>query len=88
MKPSCGGTLLRQPWGITWDPSKTWLYIGDSGNGRVVRWSPSTSTCQVVTSGAGAPQALGSPAYVTFGPDGRLYVSDGSRNVFAFTING
>ena len=88
VKPSCGGTLLRSPWGITWDPSKTWLYIGDSGNGRVVRWSPSTSTCQVVTSGAGAPQALGSPAYLTFGSDGRLYVSDGSRNVFAFTING
>ncbi len=32
MKPSCGGKGLAQPWGITWDPGKTWLYIGDVKN--------------------------------------------------------
>jgi len=87
-KPSCGGTLLKSPWGITWDPAKTWLYIGDLGNKRVVRWSPSTSTCQVVTTGADAPRSLIGPNYVAFGPDGRLYVADNTRHVYAFTIGG
>jgi sugar lactone lactonase YvrE len=88
VRPNCGGTTLRQPWGITWDPAQTWLYIGDVGNARVVRWSPSTGTCQVVTKGADAPGGWRGTNYVTFGPDGRLYASDNSRHVYAFTING
>ena len=88
VKPTCGGAQLKSPWGITWDPSNTWLYIGDLGNKRVVRWSPSTSTCQVVTTGADAPQPLVGPNYLAFGPDGRLFVADNSRHVYAFTIGG
>jgi DNA-binding beta-propeller fold protein YncE len=88
-KPSCGGKALKSPWGITWDPSNTWLYVGDLGNSRVVRWSPSSpSTCQVVTTGSDAPQAFKGPNYLAFGPDGRLYVSDNTGHVYAFTING
>jgi DNA-binding beta-propeller fold protein YncE len=88
VKPSCGGTGLKTPWGITWDPSKTWLYIGDLGNRRVVRWSPSSGACQVVTKGADAPEPFTGSNYVAFGPDGRLFVSDNTRHVYAFTING
>jgi DNA-binding beta-propeller fold protein YncE len=87
-RPSCGGTGLRSPWGITWDPSERWLYIGDYGNARVVRWSPSSSTCQVVTTGADAPQRFRGPNYLDFGPDGRLYVSDNTRHVYSFRIVG
>lgn len=87
VRPACGGTGLKQPWGITWDPARTWLYIGDLGNARIVRWSPSTGTCQVVTTGADAPSGWRGPNYVTFGPDGLLYASDNSRHVYAFTIN-
>jgi len=88
VRPSCGGTALRQPWGITWDPSRTWLYIGDLGNKRVVRWAPGTSTCQVVTTGADTPDGFKGANYLDFGPDGRLYVSDNTRHVYAFTIVG
>jgi DNA-binding beta-propeller fold protein YncE len=88
VRPSCGGSGLNAPWGITWDPSERWLYIGDYGNNRIVRWSPSSSTCRVVTTGADAPQRFRGPNYLDFGPDGRLYVSDNTRHVYAFTIIG
>jgi DNA-binding beta-propeller fold protein YncE len=87
-RPSCGGTGLQSPWGITWNPTQTWLYIGDYGNDRVVRWSPSSSTCQVVTVGADAPKRFEGPNYLSFGPDRRLYVSDNTRHVYAFRITG
>jgi hypothetical protein len=41
----------------------------------------------VVTTGADAPQRFEGPNYLDFGPDGRLYVSDNTRHVYAFTIN-
>jgi DNA-binding beta-propeller fold protein YncE len=88
VSPSCGGTRLDSPWGITWDRPSRWLYIGDLGNNRIVRWSPSSSTCQVVTTGADAPDRFRGPNYLAFGPDGRLYVSDNTRHVYAFTIRG
>ena len=31
-KPSCGGTGLSGPWDAAWDPSHTWIYIGDKGH--------------------------------------------------------
>lgn len=89
VRPSCGGTLLKQPWGITWDPSRTWLYIGDTGNVRVVRWNPVTGACEVVTTGADTPERrFKGPDYLDFGPDGRLFVSDNNRRVYAFDITG
>jgi DNA-binding beta-propeller fold protein YncE len=88
VRPTCGGTPLQRPWGITWNPARTWLYIGDSGNRRVVRWSPSTGNCQVVTTGVDTPRGFKAPDYVAFGPDGRLFVSDNSRHVYAFRITG
>jgi DNA-binding beta-propeller fold protein YncE len=87
VRPTCGGKTLRAPWGITWNPAKRWLYVGDQGNRRIVRWSPSASTCQVVTTGSDAPQPFRGPNYLAFGPDGRLYVSDDTHHVYAFTIN-
>jgi DNA-binding beta-propeller fold protein YncE len=88
-KPTCGGSGLLHPWGITWDPSHTWLYIGDAGRARVVRWNPSTNACEVVTTGADTPEGrLKAPDYLEFGPDGRLYVSDNNRRVYAFTVAG
>ncbi len=43
--------------GITWDPTRTWLYIGDVGNKRIVRWDPVSGTCQVVATTATLPAA-------------------------------
>src|SRR5262245_66642595 len=46
--PTCGGLHLNGPWGAAWDPTHTWIYIGDEGNKPVVRWSPDNPTvCQV-----------------------------------------
>jgi tripartite motif-containing protein 71 len=89
-KPSCGGTGLRAPVGMTFDPSRTWLYIADTQNHRVVRVRPDNSACEVVTTGLDTPaKSLAGPRYLTFSPDGStLYVSDSSRHVYAFTISG
>jgi len=89
-KPNCGGTLLSQPWGITWDPARTWLYIGDVGNKRIVRWDPVSGSCQVVATTATLPAgySMDGSNYLAFGPDGRLYASDNSRHIYAFTITG
>jgi tripartite motif-containing protein 71 len=88
-QPTCGGTRLNQPWGATWDPSHTWIYIGDKGGKRVVRWNPATLQCDVVTTGADTPEgSLSGPDFLNFGPDGKLYVSDNNKRVYSFTITG
>jgi sugar lactone lactonase YvrE len=90
VKPSCGGKLLAQPWGITWDPARTWLYIGDVKNARIVRWNPSSSVCQVVATSADLPsqfQMLGSN-YIEFAGANTMYVSDNARHVYVFTVTG
>jgi sugar lactone lactonase YvrE len=90
VKPSCGGKGLAQPWGITWDPSKTWLYIGDVKNARVVRWNPSTNVCQVVVTSNDLPaqyQMLGSN-FIEFDSNGLMYVSDNARHIYVFQVTG
>ena len=88
-KPNCGGTLLKTPWGITWNPEKTWLYIGDVGNARIVRMSPDGATCEVVTTGADVPEgALKGVNYIEFDSAGRMYASDNNRRVYRFLITG
>ena len=89
MRPSCSGTALKQPWGITWDPSRTWLYIGDVLNARIVRMSPDGATCQVVTTGVDVPEGrLRGSNFLEFDAQGRLYASDNNRRVYRFTLNG
>jgi len=88
-KPNCGGALLKTPWGITWNPEKTWLYIGDVGNARIVRMSPDGATCEVVTTGADVPEgALMGVNYIEFDSAGRMYASDNNRRVYRFLITG
>jgi len=87
-KPNCGGTGLSNPWDAAWDPSHTWIYIGDKGHSRVVRWNPATKACDVVTDGSGTPVGhFKGPDFLNFGPDGKLYVSDNTKHVFSFHIN-
>ncbi len=89
LKPNCAGVGLRQPWGITWDPSHTWLYIGDVGNARIVRMSPDGSTCQVVTTGLDVPEGkLKGTNFIEFDSLGRLYASDNNRRVYRFQLTG
>jgi tripartite motif-containing protein 71 len=89
-KPVCAGVGIKGAVGMNFDPSHTWLYIGDTQNHRVVRVKPDNSACEVVTTGADTPQKLlKGPDYIDFSPDGgTLYVSDNSRHVYAFTITG
>lgn len=86
-----GGAHLNQPRGVTIDPTGQWIYVGDSGNNQVVRIHAdlSASSAVVVTNGADTPQgAFSGPEWMTFGSDGRLYVSDNNQTVYAFTITG
>jgi hypothetical protein len=86
-QPKCGGSTMSGPWDAAWDPSHSWIYIGDKGHKRIVRWRPSDNTCQVVTTGADVPEgALRGPDFLNFGPDGKLYVSDNNKRVYSFTI--
>ncbi|MDX6521694.1 MAG: tripartite motif-containing protein 71 [Gaiellales bacterium] len=87
-KPSCGnGGTMSGPWDAAWDPTHSWIYIGDKGKARVVRWSPTTHACEVVTTGADTPEgALSGPDFLNFGPDGKLYVSDNNKRVYSFTF--
>jgi tripartite motif-containing protein 71 len=87
-KPTCGnGGGPSGPWDAAWDPSHTWIYIGDKVNARVVRWSPTTHACEVVTTGADTPEGkLSGPDFLNFGPDGKLYVSDNNKRVYSFSF--
>ena len=87
-KPSCGGSGLSGPWDAAWDPTHTWIYIGDKGKARVVRWNPGTHACEVVTTGTETPEGhLSGADFLNFGPDGKLYVSDNNKRVYSFTFN-
>jgi sugar lactone lactonase YvrE len=90
VKPVCGGKGLAQPWGITWDPTQTWLYIGDVKNVRVVRWNPATNACQVVVTAQDVPAGVGflGANFVEFDKNGLMYVSDNARHVDVFKLNG
>ena len=90
IKPTCGGKGLAQPWGITWDPSHTWLYIGDVKNARIVRMSPDGATCQVVVTQADLPSGMQFQGanFIDFDSAGRMWVSDNSRHIYGFTITG
>jgi DNA-binding beta-propeller fold protein YncE len=85
------GGLSVTPRGLALDPTDTWLYIGD-GNGRIVRVSPVdlSTGAAVVTTGADTPLGhLNSPTWMQFNAfDGRLYASDDSESIYAFTITG
>jgi len=89
-KPMCAGVGLSNPWGITWNPQHTLLYIGDVNNKRIVRWDPASGTCDVVATTATLPAgySMDGSNFVEFGPDGRMYASDNSRHIYAFTITG
>jgi DNA-binding beta-propeller fold protein YncE len=79
------------PRGLALDPSDTWLYVGD-GHGRIVRVSAAdlSTGAVVVTTGADTPLGhLKSPVWMQFSAfDGRLYASDDSESIYAFTITG
>jgi DNA-binding beta-propeller fold protein YncE len=90
LAPLCGGLPLDNPQDVVLDSSKEWLYVADAAKKRVVRIATDgTLQCDVVTTGAETPQkTLGSPRYLDFAPDGRLFVSTSNRRVYAFTISG
>jgi DNA-binding beta-propeller fold protein YncE len=90
IKPTCGGKGLAQPWGITWDPSHTWLYIGDVKNARIVRMKPDGTGCQVVVTQADLPNGMQFEGanFIEFDSSGRMWVSDNSRHVYGFTVTG
>jgi DNA-binding beta-propeller fold protein YncE len=80
-------TGFNQPWGVALDPTGTWLYVADTNNKRIVRVHPDGSSSEVVTTMAGT-KPLAGPTYLAFDPSGRLYVSDNSHHVYAYTISG
>ena len=80
---------ISRPWGVTWDPSRTWLYVGDVANQRIVRMSPDGVTCQVVTRGLDVPEGkLRGSNFVEFDAQGRMYASDNNRRIYRFVLNG
>lgn len=86
VRPTCGGTALRSPTDVAWDPAGEWLYVADTGNDRVVRMKGDGTQCAVVTTGADTPAGFKGPDYLTFDGQGRLYVSTNSYYAYRFTI--
>jgi hypothetical protein len=82
------GLALNQPKGVAVDSSRTWLYIGDSGNKRIVRVNlADTTQRQVVTTGYDTVEGSFSlPRYLAFDSAGNLYVSDFNQHIEAFAV--
>ena len=87
LKPTCGGVALKGPTDVEVSPSGTQLWVTDTENQRVVRMNLDGTGCQVAVTGSTVPGgSLGNTRYLTFGPDGRLYVSTSTRRVYAFNV--
>jgi sugar lactone lactonase YvrE len=74
---------LSAPGGIVLDKNG-YIYIADTGNYRIVRWAPNSTTgvCIVactLTAGTNVNQ-LGWPTAVAFDDKGSLYVADSPNN--------
>lgn len=68
-----------------------YIYVVDSGNDRIVRWTTNYAaggTCIVGCSGSGSgANQLNSPRDIKFDSDGNLYVSDqGNNRIQKFSI--
>jgi sugar lactone lactonase YvrE len=73
------GCGLGQPWGVTFGPSRQWLYVGSVGNGKIVRMRPDGTGCQIVVSG------LRGANFIEFDSAGRMYASDNSKRILVYS---
>jgi sugar lactone lactonase YvrE len=83
---SFGGTALKDAMGIAFGPDGT-LFIADSGNSRVVSYTPANGQAAVTI--ATAAIGLASPMGVATDSTGNLYVADsGNDKIFAISTAG
>ena len=91
VKPSCGGTGLAQPWGITWDPEQdVALHRRREERAGGSHGTRPRNVCQVVVTSNDLPpqyQMLGSN-FIEFDSNGLMYVSDNARHIYVFQVTG
>ena len=85
---TAAGLVIKDPRGVQLDPTKTWVYIGDTGNKRVIRVKLSDPTVrELVTTGKGSPEGfLNFPRHLTFDTKGVLYISDFNQRIYAYMM--
>ena len=88
IRGTAAGLVIKEPRGVQVDPTLTWLYIGDTGNKRVIRVKISDPTVrELVTTGKGSPEGfLNFPRYLSFDTKGILYISDFNQRIYAYKM--
>lgn len=86
-----GASPLFTPTSMAFGPDGN-LYVGDFGSGNqsfVNRYDGNTGALidQFIAPGEGPPYGIYDPMGMTFGPDGKLYISDGLNGIDRFDPN-
>jgi sugar lactone lactonase YvrE len=85
-------TGLNQPWGVAVSPDGQWVYVADTWNHRIVKYSadgkPVTSWGSAQYGGQN-PFGLWGPRGIAVDAKGNVFVSDtGNKRIVAYTANG
>jgi uncharacterized protein (TIGR03663 family) len=85
-------TGLNQPWGVAVSPNGQWVYVADTWNHRIIKY---TADGKPVTSwgfsqyGGQDPLGLWGPRGIAVDLNGNVYVTDtGNKRVVAYTADG
>ncbi len=85
-------TGLNQPWGVAVSPDGRWVYVADTWNHRIIKYSADgkpVTAWGFAQYGGSDPKGLWGPRGIAVDKNGNVYVTDtGNKRIVAYNANG